>query len=171
MKYEYKKLEKKLKSRYPKSNFYIKKNYEEIEILYDNKKYINDSDFLDDVFDIASGLLTEEELWKLVISYDLFKEIPEFELEFCENPTEELKFHCAKIEYGIPKNQYSSNIFLEDKITIKGQKEAKVKALIEKRDSIIYKTIIGISNMIFKDKSDSFNTLNINMFKTSKVKI
>lgn len=64
-------LEKELEDRYSDCNFYVRKNEEEIEIIYDNKKYLNDNIFLDNVINIASVKFIDTELWKVVTTYDV----------------------------------------------------------------------------------------------------
>ena len=88
----------KLRKEYSDSEFYIKSSKEEIEILYSNEKYINNDDFLDNIYDIASEFLSEDELWSLVISYDLFNERPNFGLELSQKLMEiqDIKMNAIK---------------------------------------------------------------------------
>ena len=44
---------------------------DEIEVLYDNIKYMNDNYFIDNIFKIASNYLNEKDLWRLIVSYDV----------------------------------------------------------------------------------------------------
>lgn len=71
-------LEKDLVSKYSDCKFLARISKNEIEILYDNKKYLNDNDFLEGVSSVASGFLTEDQQWSLTITYDLFNEIEDF---------------------------------------------------------------------------------------------
>lgn len=69
------KLIKDLENTFSDTKFKIIRNEYLIELLYDNKKYINDDKFSDKVFDIAQLHLCEDDLWKLGTTYDLLNRI------------------------------------------------------------------------------------------------
>lgn len=48
---------------------------DDIEIMYNNRKYMNNNDFIDNVFKIASMYIDKENLWKLTIIYDVLGEM------------------------------------------------------------------------------------------------
>lgn len=72
---KYRLIEKELSNKYKDTIFKIIENDNDIEILYSNKEYINDDNFLEDIIDISRKYLEENDLWKLVTTYDLFNEI------------------------------------------------------------------------------------------------
>lgn len=74
-------LECKLSEEFPDSNFKVICSDEEIEVLYSNRDYLNDSSFLDEVLDLASEFLDENEILKLVTTYDLNNEIIGFDFD------------------------------------------------------------------------------------------
>lgn len=107
-------LEAKLREEYNDSEFYIKSSKDEIEILYSNEKYINDDKFLDNIYDIASEFLSEDELWNLVISYDLFNERPKLELELSQKLME-----VQYIKMNTIKTNDILNVFSNERLKFK----------------------------------------------------
>lgn len=69
------KLIKELENTFKDTKFKIIRNEYLIELLYDNKKYVDDDEFLDKVFDIAQLHLCKDDLWKLAITYDILNRI------------------------------------------------------------------------------------------------
>lgn len=69
------KLIKELENTFTDTKFKIIRNEYLIELLYDNKKYVDDDEFLDKVFDIAQLHLCKDDLWKLAITYDILNRI------------------------------------------------------------------------------------------------
>jgi len=111
---KYKNFEKALKTKYEDCKFYIHPNDEEIEIIYSNKKYLNDDQFLDNVLEIAERYLTEDELWNIVTTYDLYNKIPKYELEISKEQLEIKQIMVnLNIEQLRARTKYSNTDFRE----------------------------------------------------------
>lgn len=67
---------KELEEKYTDCKFFIRNKEEQLELLYNNKAYLNDDNFLDNIIDIGKDYLTEDELWNIVTTYDIDNEIP-----------------------------------------------------------------------------------------------
>jgi hypothetical protein len=59
-----------LKMIYINTNFKFIESECFIEILHDNKKYMNDNNFDNKIYEICSKYLSENDLYKLGVSYD-----------------------------------------------------------------------------------------------------
>lgn len=69
------KLIKDLENTFTDTKFKIIRSEYLIELLYDNKKYMGDDEFLDKVFDISQLYLCIDDLYKLAITYDILNRI------------------------------------------------------------------------------------------------
>lgn len=69
------KLIKDLENTFTDTKFKIIRSEHLIELLYDNKKYMDDHEFLDKVFDISQLYLCVDDLYKLAITYDILNRI------------------------------------------------------------------------------------------------
>lgn len=69
------KLIKDLENTFTDTKFKIIRSEYLIELLYDNKKYMDDDEFLDKVFDISQLYLCIDNLYKLAITYDILNRI------------------------------------------------------------------------------------------------
>lgn len=69
------KLIKDLENTFTDTKFKIIRGEHLIELLYDNKKYMDDHEFLDKVFDISQLYLCVDDLYKLAITYDILNRI------------------------------------------------------------------------------------------------
>lgn len=69
------KLIKDLENTFTDTKFKIIRSEYLIELLYDNKKYMDDDEFLDKVFDISQLYLCIDDLYKLAITYDILNRI------------------------------------------------------------------------------------------------
>ena len=96
---KYDEFEKALKTKYLDCNFYIHKNDDEIEIIYSNRKYLNNDEFLDSVLEIARDYVSEKELWDIVTTYDSCQEIPKYQLELSKECVNIQNFVCDNDKY------------------------------------------------------------------------
>lgn len=104
---EYKKLEKELEKQFDNCNFYVCKKDNEIEVIYDNKLFLNDNEFLDKVFHIAKKFLNQNDLFDLSTTYDLFGEIAsvikdDVHIDCIDfDYSGELKYKCDNVSKGL----------------------------------------------------------------------
>lgn len=87
----YEKLIYNLKKKYPETNFKINKQEYFSELIYDNKKYIDDISFREEVLEECIKFLEMDEIFNLAIVYDFLDEVKclyKLELESFEDDIE-----------------------------------------------------------------------------------
>ncbi|MDK0751004.1 hypothetical protein QTI77_14610 [Clostridium perfringens] len=107
------KFELELEKKY-KCNFKVTKVDELIEIICDNKEIESDEEKIDEILEIASKYLSEEDLWNIGIVYDYLGEIKEERIQIdaiFESSREILELKA--LELG--KVKFSYNLKMEEK--------------------------------------------------------